>query len=284
MFTTFIKADELENHLGKRDWVIFDCRFWLQEPERGLREYKQAHLPGAIYVDLDKDLSGPIHPTKTGRHPFPDPAGFSRQLGAWGVDTDSQVVAYDQLNGAIAARMWGLLRWLGHKKVAVLEGGWEHWQGEGRPVTGEVPDPVQTVFTPDLNRDFLVDTDFVHSILDQEEYLLVDSRTPERYRGEEEPIDPAAGHIPGAVSLPYPGNLTEQGRLLPKQDLRKRIAAVLGERPPENLIFYCGSGVTSIHNLLVFEYLGMGLPRLYPGSWSAWIRDPGRPIETGTLE
>lgn len=280
-WTTFIEPEALQNHLGNDLWVVVDCRFSLQEPEWGRNEYRKSHIPGAVYAHLDEDLSGEIVSGLTGRHPFPEPDVFARRLSSWGVSNQSQVVAYDGSHGAIAARLWGLLRWLGHEKAAVLNGGWSAWVSEERPVSEEIPEPERAVFAPDPDHQLLVDSDFVRTILQDQSYLLVDSRNRERYLGEEEPIDPVAGHIPGAVSLPYPGNVNDQGELLPREELRKRFERTLGDHPPEKAIFYCGSGVTSFHNLMVMEHLGMKTPKLYPGSWSAWIMDAGRPVEQG---
>lgn len=277
IFDTIIEAERTLDHLGDPDWAVFDCRFSLQDPEFGRREYKGSHVPDSLYVHLDEDLSGKIQPGKTGRHPLPERAAFAEKLSLWGVDEQVQVVVYDDRGGALAARMWWMLHWLGHRKAAVLNGGWSHWVEKGYPVTDEVaPRPArQFPVRPELVQ--AVETSFVVNHLFDPEYRLVDARDRVRYLGKEEPIDPVAGHIPGAASAPFAGNLGPEGRFLPPAALRKRYRNVLQGSPPNQAVFYCGSGVTSAHDILAMREAGFPAPLLYPGSWSQWITERDRP-------
>ena len=281
-FRTLISPQTLFSHLRDPHWVVVDCRFWLDDPEKGRRDYRQAHIPGAVYAHLDEDLSAPPVPGRTGRHPLPEPDALAAHLTAWGIGNDCQVVAYDDRGGAIAARLWFLLRWLGHDAVAVLDGGFPAWEAAGLPTGAELPAPQPRPFTPRLRPHLVVAVEEVEAIVRGETArLLCDSRTPERYRGEQEPLDPVAGHIPGAPSLPYPDNLGPDGRFLPVEQLRARFLAAWEGRPAGETVFYCGSGVTAAHNLLAVMHAGLGEARLYAGSWSEWITDPRRPIATG---
>lgn len=277
--TTLISAHELVHHLHDPGWTVVDCRFSLDDTERGRRDYQQAHIPGAVYAHLDEDLSGPVIPGRTGRHPLPDVDTFARTLCAWGIGPGVQVVAYDDSGGAIAARLWWMLRWLGHDAVAVLDGGWPCWQEEGYPTRSGVETRPPRTFVPNPRPEMILTTAEVLAHLHDPDWRLLDARAPERYRGEVEPIDPVAGRIPGALSAPYADNLGPNGRFLPPEALRARFHALVGNVPPERVACYCGSGVTAAHDLLAMAHAGLGLPRLYVGSWSEWITDPGRPIE-----
>lgn len=281
-YQTLISTEALAQNLDNPNWAIIDCRFALAEPDLGRREYAQNHIPRALYAHLDDDLSGPIVPGQTGRHPLPEIPGLAQTLSRWGIDSSTQVVAYDSMGGAMAAaRLWWLLHWLGHGAVAVLNGGWPKWQAEGRP-TSELIVPRQPKgFVPQLRPELLVDAVAVEELCTNPAYRLFDAREPERYRGEIEPIDPVAGHIPGAISLPNSGNLAEDLSFLPADRLNARFAAGLGNVPAERAVFYCGSGVTAAHNLLALAYAGLGEGRLYAGSWSEWITDPERPVAQG---
>ncbi len=278
MFHAIISPNTLEKHLGNPDWAVFDCRFSLDDAQRGGREYREGHIPGAIYAHLDRDLSGKIVPGETGRHPLPEPEDFVKTLSSWGIDNQVQVVAYDAQDGAIAARLWGMLKWMGHDQAAVLEGGWSAWRKAGFEVQEELGRREERTFIPSLRPELFVDVEFVNRIRENEEYVLVDARDAERYRGEEEPIDPVAGHIPGAISAPYTDNLTQEGRFRSPAELRSKYERILGGRSPEQAVFYCGSGVTSVHHLIGMVHAGFEMPRLYPGSWSEWITDPDRPL------
>ena len=276
---TLIDAATLYAHLDDPHWVVVDCRFSLMDTEASRCAYRENHLPGARYAHLDEDLSGPITPT-TGRHPLPDPSQLARKLGKWGIGPGAQVVTYDDLGGMLAAaRLWWLLRWLGHEAVAVLDGGFPAWQQAGLPLTAELPTAPPTAFNGHPDDRLWLTAAQVLAL--PSENVVLDARAAARFWGEMEPIDPVAGHIPGAVNLPTEGNLTADGHFLPVAELRARFAAALGERPPTTVVHSCGSGVTACHNLLAMEATGLRGSRLYAGSWSEWIRDPERLVATG---
>ena len=282
-YTTLISASELFNQIGNPKWVIVDCRFSLDDAGRSLKDYLQSHIPGAVYAHLNKDLSGQIIPGKTGRHPFPEQETFVKTLSGWGIDADVQVVTYDDKGGAMAAsRLWWLLRWMGHDAVAVLNGGWPQWRNNGFPVTNKVETGKHGNFTPRIRNNLLFSTEGVQKILRDRSYRLLDSRSVDRYRGENETIDPVAGHIPGALSAPFANNLNSEGLFLLRDELKARFQKLLGNVPPERAVFYCGSGVTAAHNLLAMSHAGLGYARLYAGSWSEWITSPERPIARGS--
>jgi thiosulfate/3-mercaptopyruvate sulfurtransferase len=260
--------------------VILDCRFDLADPGKGRRLYAEGHLPGAGFADLDLDLSGPIGP-RTGRHPLPDPAALACRLGDWGVDADTSVVVYDDLGGAFAARLWWLLRWLGHPNVRLLDGGIQAWSAAGGALTIEAPVREPRDFVPRIDTDAWVSTPNLVRLLASERIQVIDARAAARFRGESEPIDPVAGHIPGAINLPLQGNLGEGGRFLPAPLLRERFLTAIGTRDPREIAHSCGSGVNACHNLLAMEVAGLGGSRLYAGSWSEWIRSPERPVAVG---
>lgn len=278
MYRTLITPRQLLKNVKDPDWAVFDCRFNLDDPGEGRRLYYKDHIPGSLYAHLDEDLSGEIIPGKTGRHPLPEVDEFARTMSAWGVDRQVQVVAYDARGGAIAARLWWMLKWLGHEKAAVLEGGYPAWQKAGYPMEEKISDREERKFTPQPRPQFMVDVDKVDMLRNDDGFVLLDARDEERYRGEEEPMDPVAGHIPGALSAPYAENLTSQGKFRTREELRQRYDRILEEKTPQHAVFYCGSGVTSAHNILAMIYAGYDMPRLYPGSWSEWITDPSRPV------
>jgi thiosulfate/3-mercaptopyruvate sulfurtransferase len=270
----------LLSRLGDADWAVFDCRFSLVDAQWGRHRYLEGHLPGAHYAHLDEDLSSAVGPD-TGRHPLPDPALIAERLGRWGTDEHTQIVAYDDVGGAFAVRLWWLLRWLGHERVAVLDGGLTAWMAKGLPLSTDLPRPEARSFVPRVDHSAWVSTDGLERAVGADDLLVVDARAPERFRGEIEPIDPVAGHIPGAVNLPYTGNLGEGGRFLPPEQLRERFLDGLQGVPPARVVHSCGSGVNACHNLLAMEIAGLAGSRLYAGSWSEWIRSPNRPIERG---
>ena len=280
-FTSLISVSGLAKFLEDPNWVIVDCRFWLDDQERGRQDYLVSHIPGSIYFHLDENLSGPIIEGATGRHPLPDPDQLVTFLGSKGIDDGTQVVVYDDRGGMIAARLWWLLRWLGHENVAVLDGGYPSWVADGNPVTDESPMPIPKMFLPKFQSRMLSSVDDVLLNFGDPGKLLVDSRAPERFRGEQEPIDPIAGRIPGAVNYFWGKNLDSKGYFEIKDIFRGRFVTIFRDIPTENIIFYCGSGVTSAHNILAVVHAGLGMPKLYVGSWSHWITDPERPIVIG---
>lgn len=279
-FPPLIDPAELARHLADPGWVLVDCRFALSDPASGRRAYAAGHIPGACYAHLDEDLSGPIGP-QTGRHPLPDPEQLAARLGAWGIDGETRVVAYDDTGGAFAVRLWWLLRWLGHCRGAILDGGLPLWQAQGGTITTEAPRRAPRTFLPRVDHAAWVSTDAVAEGIAGGRLQVVDARAGERFRGELEPIDRVAGHIPGAINLPFVGNLGADGRFLPPHRLRERFLAALGDTPPERVAHSCGSGVNACHNLLAMELAGLSGSRLYAGSWSEWIRDPQRPVACG---
>jgi thiosulfate/3-mercaptopyruvate sulfurtransferase len=281
IYTTLISAAELNQHLGQPDWAVVDCRFTLTDPARGRRDYESAHIPGAVYAHLDEDLAGPVIPGQTGRHPLPDVALFAQTLSGWGIDANTQVVAYDDSGGSMAARLWWLLRWLGHEAVAVLDGGWPAWQSEGYAVRRGVETRSERVFTPKPQPHLVAGAAEVLAVAHNPAYRLLDARAADRFRGENETIDPVAGRIPGAISAPFADNLRPDGRFRSPEALRTRFQDLLGDVPAEQAIVYCGSGVTAAHNLLALAHAGLGKGRLYAGSWSEWITQPEHPVEVG---
>jgi thiosulfate/3-mercaptopyruvate sulfurtransferase len=277
--TTLVTTEELFRHLDDPDWVVFDCRHDLAHPELGAREYARSHVPGARFLHCDADLSAP--PTgRNGRHPLPDPERFARTLGAAGVNRAKQVVAYDAQGGSFAARLWWMVRWLGHDAVAVLDGGWGKWLREERPETSAVPTPAPARFDAAV-REASVDAAYVLAHLRDPSIVVVDARGAERYRGETEPLDPVAGHIPGSINRPIQGNLAEGGVFKSAEALRVQWTPLLGDVAPTGVVHSCGSGVAACHNLLAMEIAGLAGSRLYAGSWSEWCADPARPVATG---
>ena len=279
-YGTLVDAETVAGHLDSREWVVVDCRFDLGDPDAGYRQYLQSHIPGARFAHLDEDLAAPPRPDQ-GRHPLPDPRRLTAWLGSQGITRDSQVVAYDDASGAFAARLWWLMRWLGHDGVAVLDGGLGAWTRGGFPLSSEAPSSEQAHYPEQRPRaDLIVDTADLPAAL-AGGFRLLDARAPERFSGEVEPLDPVAGHVPGAVNQPFQSSLGEGGVFLPVAALRGRLEAALDGDSAESVIAMCGSGVTACHLLLAMEHAGLVGGRLYPGSWSEWIRDPERPVATG---
>lgn len=281
--TTLVSAAELAPQINDSTWRVFDCRHDLQHPQRGRSAYTQGHVPGAWFLHLDDDLSGP-RTGRNGRHPLPDPDTLVRRLAACGVSATTQVVAYDEAGGAFAARLWWLLRWLGHDKVAVLDGGMPAWLRAGGALQSEVPacsSQQAGELRVNLRNELLVDVAYVQAHLKDGETVLLDARAGERFRGEVEPLDAVAGHIPGALNRDYRQNLDEQQYFRPAAELRAAFAHLLGARSPAVMVNSCGSGVTACHNLLAMEIAGLPGARLYAGSWSEWCADSSRPVATG---
>jgi thiosulfate/3-mercaptopyruvate sulfurtransferase len=277
---TIVSTEDLAAHLDDPNWVVLDCRFTLTDPEAGRLAYARDHIPGARYVHLDEDLSAPVGPA-TGRHPLPDPAVFTEKLCNWGVGVNRQVVVYDDSYGSIAVRLWWMLRWLGHPGAALLDGGYPKWTREKRPVTADVPaaHKANCACLPEPSQ--VVAADEVLHAARSGEALILDARPDRRFSGEFEPLDPVAGHVPGAINWPYDENLDVDGTFLPPEALRENYQALLKGKPAWQVIHMCGSGVTACHNILAMEIAGLPGSRLYPGSWSEWIKDPARPIATG---
>jgi thiosulfate/3-mercaptopyruvate sulfurtransferase len=279
-FRTLIGVDSLQELLGKPQLAVVDCRFDLMNPGSGRRAYLAGHIPGARFADLDRDLSAPIG-LHTGRHPLPAPEEFARRLGELGIGNDAQVVAYDDANASFAARLWWMLRWVGHGAVAVLDGGFKAWTARGGALQPGEVEVQEKRFTPRIDADAVVSAAELERVLQNPAALLVDARAPERYAGTVEPLDPVAGHIPGAVNHPIALNLSADNRFLPAAELKRRWQELLAGKEPANLVAMCGSGVTACHNLLSLEVAGLTGARLYAGSWSEWIRDPRRPVVRG---
>jgi len=275
MPTTLVSSAELAAH---PEWRVFDCRHDLAKPALGEEQYREAHIPGALFAHLDRDLSAP-KTGRNGRHPLPQPDVFTTWLGGCGVKPSDQVVCYDAGNGAMAARLWWMLRWIGHETVAVLDGGLAKWVAEKRPLTSEVPRFTPSHYQQESKGHPAVD---VSEVMRQgSEMLLLDARAPARYRGEQEPIDPVAGRIPGARNRFNMDNVSPQGTFKSAGELRREFQAVLGDRAPSEAVHYCGSGVAACHNLLAMEVAGLPGGRLFAGSWSEWSADPRRPVEKG---
>ena len=280
-YTNIISAADLRAHLQDPAWVVVDCRFDLKNPEWGSEAYRQAHIPGAVYAHLDRDLSGPIS-ERTGRHPLPEIDTIITRLRSWGISNQSQVICYDTSGGAYAARLWWLLRFLGHRAVAVLDGCPPAWQQAGYPLSGGVETRPPADFSGSPQWEMLVTAGQVDQLRRDPNYRLIDARSPERFRGEVEPIDKDAGHIPGAVNRFHGENLSADGTFLPPTELHAGFERLLDGVDPRNAIVYCGSGVTSVHHLIAMDRAGLPLGRLYLGSWSEWIRDPQRPVGKAT--
>ncbi len=278
-----VEVAELAAHINDPEWRIFDCRHDLKQPDFGALSYAAGHLPGALFLHLDRDLSGPMT-GRNGRHPLPGRVEFAQRMGACGVGPTTRVVAYDQNGGMFAARLWWLLRWLGHAQVSVLNGGLPAWQRAGQALeTALAPvSPAQfTAASPSLQT---VDTAFVLEHLQDPQMLLLDARSPDRFRGENETLDPFGGHIPGAVNRCFLDNLdARSGCFKSPAQLRREYAALLGAHAPADVVQQCGSGVTACHNLLAMDVAGLPGARLYPGSWSEWCADPVRPRATGPV-
>jgi thiosulfate/3-mercaptopyruvate sulfurtransferase len=280
-YNTLVSTDDLARHLGDPSWVVVDCRFTLTDPEAGRQAFLKGHIPGARYAHLDEDLSAPIGPG-TGRHPLPDVQALTAKLCQWGIGVNKQVVVYDDSYGAMAVRLWWLLRWLGHPGVALLDGGYPKWVREHRPVTHEVCQAECKGACASLPEPSMcVSADEVMRAMQSGDKLILDARPDRRYSGEYEPLDPVAGHVPGAVNWMFEENLDIDGTFMPPEALREYYQALLKGRAPSDVIHMCGSGVTACHNILAMEVAGLSGSRLYVGSWSEWITDPSRPIALG---
>ncbi|WP_447893229.1 sulfurtransferase [Pseudomonas marginalis] len=277
-----ISPQQLAERQTSAGLVILDCRFALEDPDYGRCSYAEGHIDGAQYADLERHLSGPVIKGVTGRHPLPAAGTFAEQLRAWGIHADTDIVLYDDGPGAYAARAWWLLAWLGKRDgVFILDGGLKAWHAAGFPLSLDAPVIERGTFDGTPDNHLLLDAEHLQKRLGQPGLTLIDARAQARFRGEVEPIDPIAGHIPGAQCAAFNENLGSDGRFLPSEQLKQRFAAQLQGRSPEELVAYCGSGVTACHNLFALSLAGYPLGKLYAGSWSEWITDPTRAIATG---
>lgn len=279
-FSTIISTEDLADRLGDPLIVVVDVRSSLADADYGGRAFALGHIPGAVYADLNRDLSDPPGGGR-GRHPLPDVSTMSSTFGGMGISRDSQVVAYDDADGMYASRLWWMLRYLGHDRVAVLDGGFAKWVLEGRTVSTESFAPESVPFHAEPNPGMLAMAEEVDSMRLDPRRLLIDSRAPDRYRGENETIDPVAGHIPGAKNRFFRKNVRDDGTMRAATELGAELREQLGGLEPSDAIVYCGSGVTACHNLLAMEHAGLGGARLYAGSWSEWISDESRPVAVG---
>jgi thiosulfate/3-mercaptopyruvate sulfurtransferase len=280
ILTTLVNTETLSRHIDDPRWVVVDCRFVLTDPAAGQRAYAAGHIPGARYAHLDNDLCSPVTPA-SGRHPLPYPQVLAEKLGRRGIDKTSQVVVYDDTFGAMAARLWWLLRWLGHEAVALLDGGFPKWQREGRPITPEMPMIQARQFHPTINNAMWVDAGYVEQMHERNDGVLIDARADIRFRGDVEPLDKVAGHIPGAINIPYEDNLDFSGEFMSDEALRELYLAAMNNIAPDRVVQMCGSGVTACHNILAMEHAGLAGSKLYAGSWSEWITDASRPVAKG---
>lgn len=277
-----ISPQALNERQSQPGLIILDCRFALEDPDYGLRSYAEGHIEGAQFADLERDLSGPVTKGVTGRHPLPDPDELIERLRGWGINNDSDVVLYDDGPGAFAARAWWLLAWLGKRDgVFVLDGGLKAWHAAGFPLNLDSVKVPRGHFDGAPDNQLLIKAQALQKRLNDPALTLIDARALPRFRGEVEPIDPVAGHIPGAQCAAFNENLDSSGRFLPVEQLKQRFAEKLGDRSPDELVAYCGSGVTACHNLFALALAGYPLGKLYAGSWSEWINDPQRGVATG---
>jgi thiosulfate/3-mercaptopyruvate sulfurtransferase len=275
-----IQAEDLAERLEDPALRIFDCRFDLARPDAGRAHYGDEHIPGAVYADLNRDLSVPRTPG-SGRHPLPAPSEFEARLREWGVSGDSVVVAYDDGNSMYAARLWWMLRWLGHREALVLDGGMRRWMQLGLPLDETIPFRPPGNFVANPHPELVVDAQQVLVASGDNASLILDVRAPERFRGDVEPIDAVAGHVPGARNHPFTSSLDADGRFLPAAQLRAALEQRLGGMPAQGTVAMCGSGVSACHLLLAMDIAGLPGARLYPGSWSEWSSDPLRPVARG---
>jgi len=275
-----VTTTELAKHLGDPDWIVFDTRHDLMDASRGPNVYAKGHIPGAYFMHVDHDLSGPKS-GKNGRHPLPDLEVFAAKMNRCGLSRHRQVVVYDDMDGNWSVRLWWMLRWLGHERVALLDGQYPQWLHEDRPVTKDVPAPREGRFVPKPLLGATVDAGYVDAFREDAAVKVIDARAAERYEGRVEPVDPVAGHIPGTVNRFWKANLGLDGRFKSPSQLRMEYLALLDDTAPEKAVHLCGSGVTACHNLFAMELAGLAGSRLYPGSWSEWVSDPARAIAKG---
>ena len=279
MGAMLVSTDTLAQHLDDPEWVVIDTRHDLMDPTKGPKAYAEGHIPGAYFMHVDDDLAAP-KTGRNGRHPLPDLDTFAAKLNERGVAPGVKVIVYDDLSGNYAARLWWMLRWLGHDDAALLDGGWPKWASEGRQVTKDIPRPRKGRFEPKPHLGDVVDTSFVDRFKQSPAITLLDGRAPNRFKGLEEPIDPVAGHIPGAVNRFWQKNLNPDGTFKSPEQLRAEYGELLGKADPARVVHMCGSGVTACHNAFAMELAGLPGGRLYAGSWSEWIADPAHAVAT----
>lgn len=279
-YTTLISADELAQCINNADVRIIDCRFNLANTEAGQQAWAEAHIAGALYAHLDNDLSAD-KTQLTGRHPIPERSTLAARFRQWGINNDTQIVAYDAMGGAMASRLWWLARWLGHEKVAVLDGGLAAWQAINGEMNADIPDYQEGDFVEQSPLSENLDVAQLSKLLEQQSITLIDARDAARFRGEQDNIDPVAGHVPGALNYFFMQNLDENGRFKSAEELKASFSSFLADKEASDIVHMCGSGVTACHNLLAMQHAGIKDGRIYIGSWSEWIRDSDRPVATG---
>ena len=277
-YSTIVSAQELNAIIHDDNVRVFDCRFSLKDPQGGLNNYQAGHLPMAQFADMDTQLSSAMTET-SGRHPLPEADTFLAQLKAWGINNDTQVIAYDDISGAFAARLWWMMRWMGHDKVAVLNGGMQQWTEQGYELSQDKVEFAAGNFSGTPNMDWLVDIETVQAELEANKITLIDARAPDRFTGNDKNTDPVPGHVPGAHNLPFGGNLTKDGRFETAEIINQRFLSIIQDQPLTNVVNMCGSGVTACHNLLAQAVAGMPPTKLFIGSWSQWIKDSSRPVD-----
>jgi thiosulfate/3-mercaptopyruvate sulfurtransferase len=277
-YNTIISAQELKAIIDQDNVRVFDCRFSLKDPQAGLNSYQSGHLPMAQFADMDTQLSSAMTET-SGRHPLPDADVFLAQLKEWGIKNDTQVIAYDDISGAFAARLWWMMRWVGHSKIAVLNGGMQQWAQQGFILSQDKVEFAEGDFSGAANMDWLVDIDTIRTELGANKITLIDARAKDRFTGKDKTIDPVPGHIPGAQNLPFGGNLTKDGLFETADAINQRFIKIIQDQPLTNVVNMCGSGVTACHNLLAQAIAGIPPTKIFIGSWSQWIRDPSRPVQ-----
>ena len=279
IYRTLVSTEILNQHINNPNWITIDCRFSLTDSESGAKAYRKGHIPNARYAHLNKDLSSAITNT-SGRHPLPDFNLLAKKLGLWGITNKSQIIIYDDTNGAFAGRLWWLLRCMGHDSVAILDGGINHWRQQSLPLTTTLPSVKPKKFRAYINHSCWLTASQLSNDLATKKIKVIDARTEERFQGKQEPIDPVAGHIPNAINRAFQLNLGKNGLFLERNELQQQFMDLLGSYSPEQTVHMCGSGVTACHNLLAMEHAGLPGSKLYPGSWSEWITNQNRPIAT----